>query len=51
MTESYQHVCPECRYETTFSESGSYKLLTCEDCGYIPRRYVRMDIREAGRCE
>ncbi len=43
-----EHECPSCGNETTFSAKaggvGSGNL-TCDSCGYMPRKKVRDEIR------
>jgi len=42
-TERFE--CPSCGDKTTFSDEKRLGLLTCDSCGYTPRRSVRQGMR------
>ncbi|MDJ1433550.1 hypothetical protein [Halostagnicola sp. A-GB9-2] len=42
---TYRAECPGCGDDTTFSESGTFGLLSCDSCTYAPRASVRWEIR------
>jgi tRNA(Ile2) C34 agmatinyltransferase TiaS len=46
--ETYRGECPYCENETTFSEGGRFGTLSCDSCGYTPRKKTRDEIRSVG---
>lgn len=45
-SETHHAECPDCGEETTFSSEGDGKLqgLSCDSCGYLPRKAKRHEI-------
>lgn len=45
-SRTYRAECPGCEDKTAFSKDDSFGLLSCDSCGYTPRKSVRDDIRK-----
>lgn len=40
---TYQAECPHCEQDTTFSVGNLFGNLSCDSCGYMPKRKVRYE--------